>query len=164
MRLTAVLAAALLAGAAVSEAHAASGGFQSGGRGGGARTGAGHAHAHSAIPAAGRFAGRNRFRGGIGVPAFVPYPDLLGLPFYDGFEYPYFTPGAIYPDEVYGIPPSYLPPPVYDTAPPVAAAQSSGSPVWYYCQDPMGYYPYVRDCNGAWQAVPASVLPPPTPQ
>jgi hypothetical protein len=28
----------------------------------------------------------------------------------------------------------------------------------------MGYYPYVQNCNSNWQAVPASVLPPPTPQ
>jgi hypothetical protein len=24
---------------------------------------------------------------------------------------------------------------------------------WYYCRDPEGYYPYVRQCNGAWEPV-----------
>ena len=24
---------------------------------------------------------------------------------------------------------------------------------WYYCQDPQGYYPYVRNCPGGWQQV-----------
>ena len=27
---------------------------------------------------------------------------------------------------------------------------------WYYCADPPGYYPYVAQCNTAWQTVPAS--------
>jgi hypothetical protein len=27
---------------------------------------------------------------------------------------------------------------------------------WYYCSDPAGYYPYVPQCNTAWQTVPAS--------
>ena len=27
---------------------------------------------------------------------------------------------------------------------------------WYYCPDPPGYYPYVAQCNTAWQTVPAS--------
>jgi hypothetical protein len=29
------------------------------------------------------------------------------------------------------------------------------SGVWYYCPDAKGYYPYVRECPGDWQAVPA---------
>ena len=27
---------------------------------------------------------------------------------------------------------------------------------WYYCADPPSYYPYVTQCNTAWQTVPAS--------
>jgi hypothetical protein len=34
-----------------------------------------------------------------------------------------------------------------------------GAPVapyyWYYCQNPVGYYPYVQQCAGPWQPVPA---------
>jgi hypothetical protein len=34
-----------------------------------------------------------------------------------------------------------------------------GAPVapyyWYYCQSPAGYYPYVQQCAGPWQPVPA---------
>jgi hypothetical protein len=33
--------------------------------------------------------------------------------------------------------------------------QPSGSQVWYYCQNPAGYYPYVSQCTTAWQPVPA---------
>lgn len=29
---------------------------------------------------------------------------------------------------------------------------------WYYCDDPKGYYPYIRSCRGDWRAVP--VTPP----
>ena len=132
----------------------------------------------------GRFGGRGEFRGGtgefpgrrggfgreavIGVPAFVPGPDLLGLPFYDGFEYPYVYPGGGVPyvaPDVYG--PDYLPPDGGYAPPsnyPLPPNQPAAQQIWYYCQQPMGYYPYVRECSGAWQAVPASVLPPPAPQ
>lgn len=122
----------------------------------------------------GRF---GRFGGGLygGVTGFVPLPDLFGLPYYDGFEYPYFFPdtSAPYISDIYGFPQTYLPPaagyplpPQPDYFPPQAAgaAAPAGQQLWYYCQDPMGYYPYVRDCNADWQAVPASVLPPPAPQ
>lgn len=26
--------------------------------------------------------------------------------------------------------------------------------VWYFCADPQGYYPYVKQCMGAWRTVP----------
>src|ERR1700737_4599470 len=32
--------------------------------------------------------------------------------------------------------------------------QSNASQYWYYCSDPAGYYPYVPQCNTAWQTVP----------
>ena len=131
----------------------------------------------------GRFAGREgrfgrfgegRFGTGLyaGVTGVVPLPGLLGLPYYDGLEYPYFYPdtAAPYIDDLYGFPPDYFPgaagyslPPQTDYLPPEGAG-AAGPQVWYYCQDPMGYYPYVRDCNTNWQAVPSSVLPPPPPQ
>src|SRR4051794_20045855 len=31
----------------------------------------------------------------------------------------------------------------------------TSSEYWYYCQDPAGYYPYVSQCNTAWQPIPA---------
>ncbi|MGZ5575376.1 MAG: hypothetical protein ACXWEV_00735 [Methylobacter sp.] len=24
---------------------------------------------------------------------------------------------------------------------------------WYYCTNPAGYYPYIRQCSAAWQKV-----------
>lgn len=40
------------------------------------------------------------------------------------------------------------------TLPPSGAPAQPG-PVWYYCDNPTGYYPYVQSCS-AWRAVPAS--------
>jgi hypothetical protein len=31
---------------------------------------------------------------------------------------------------------------------------------WYYCQDPQGYYPYVKTCPGGWMKVVPDVTPP----
>ena len=35
-------------------------------------------------------------------------------------------------------------------------SQPYTSQTWYYCSDPVGYYPYVTQCYTGWQAVPAS--------
>jgi hypothetical protein len=37
------------------------------------------------------------------------------------------------------------------------SAPASG--YWYYCRNPDGYYPYVKECPGGWQKVPPQ--PPP---
>lgn len=44
-------------------------------------------------------------------------------------------------------------PPVYieQASPPAAPAQG----YWYYCNSAGAYYPYVKDCPGGWQKVPA---------
>lgn len=69
----------------------------------------------------------------------------------------YFYPQPIYPYPTYvpdpevvvnGPPPgAYPPPPGYGAAPPPA-------PVWYYCDNPQGYYPYVQACSSGWRQVP----------
>ena len=48
--------------------------------------------------------------------------------------------------------------PPYPARGPVAApAATTGyveqSSYWYYCPDPEGYHPYVRDCPGGWMQV-----------
>jgi hypothetical protein len=174
-------------------ANAATGGFQSGRSGSamsGARTfrpgGSGILHGripHTGIPRTGiphsaiprgefpRFGNthrdfaRRRFRGGIGTGVVIGAPLLEPIdPFlYDTYGYPYGVSEyeAPYPPEVYAAPQPVLPPAaVY--APPDGQAPSQL--IWYYCQNPMGYYPTVQDCNTDWQTVPGSVLPPPDPQ
>lgn len=46
--------------------------------------------------------------------------------------------------------PSYAPPPNY-----YGAAPGYYTSTWYYCPNPAGYYPYVTQCYGPWQTVPA---------
>ncbi|WP_322629104.1 hypothetical protein [Halothiobacillus sp.] len=55
-----------------------------------------------------------------------------------------------YPPQVITVPSS---PPVYiqQDEPPVASAPQNN--YWYYCRNPQGYYPYVKQCPGGWQAV-----------
>ena len=60
---------------------------------------------------------------------------------------PFFWPGYYYP------PPYYYAPPAYYAAPAVSAPPAS---YWYYCAPLNAYYPYVQDCPGGWQAVPAT--------
>jgi len=70
---------------------------------------------------------------GIGVPLAVAPPW-------------YYPPPAFY------VPPpvAYVPPVVYQQ-PTYVAPQAQ---VWYYCDNPRGYYPYVSSCQ-QWQTVPA---------
>lgn len=71
------------------------------------------------------------------------------------FGGPIFWPGY-YPAPYYG--PYYnsttviAQPPVYiEQAPGPAPTSSSNS--WYYCNNPDGYYPYVKECPSGWQRV-----------
>src|ERR1700761_5069172 len=62
---------------------------------------------------------------------------------YNAPVYPY--PGAV--SEVYVTPPATV------AAPPAAAAPQ----MWYYCDNPAGYYPYVQTCSQPFRPVAPSV-------
>lgn len=66
-----------------------------------------------------------------------------------------------YPAPVYPYPDPYTPPVV--VVPPPPPPSQPQPQVWYYCQNPAGFYPYVPECSGEWQAVPATPPPPPPP-
>ncbi len=75
------------------------------------------------------------------------------------YYYPAYPPYYYYPPPVY-YPPSviYAPPPTIESRPPPAAAApapADPSYSWHYCAESRGYYPYVRECPGGWQRVPA---------
>lgn len=60
----------------------------------------------------------------------------------------------------YSPPPYYPPLVVVPSAPPVYIERGSAPSVpdlpagyWYYCADAQAYYPYVKECRGAWQQV-----------
>jgi hypothetical protein len=76
-----------------------------------------------------------------------------------GFPYP-SGPDAPYPASPYPFPGS-IPPgsPRPTTASDGTGRQSRPWPVWYYCDQPSGYYPYVKVCTHDWQRLP--VMPPP---
>jgi hypothetical protein len=59
------------------------------------------------------------------------------------YAYPYRYPYAYPPVVVHPPPQGYVHPP-----PP--------QPVWYYCDNARGYYPYVPQCPGGWRQVPAT--------
>ena len=85
------------------------------------------------------------FHGGVWIgPAWAPG--------WGGPPYPYY--------------PYYAPPPVIvqQPAPEIyvePAPQTQEPSYWYYCQDPKGYYPYVKQCPNGWMKV---VPSPPAPQ
>jgi len=49
------------------------------------------------------------------------------------------------------------PPPVYVQP---ETQQEQRDQYWYYCQDPQGYYPYVKNCPGGWMKVVPDTTPP----
>lgn len=66
---------------------------------------------------------------------------------------PWWGPGWWGP--AYPYPYSYSPPvvvqqPPVSVQPPPAPEESQ---YWYYCQDPQGYFPYVRQCPQGWMKV-----------
>lgn len=56
-----------------------------------------------------------------------------------------------YPEPYYYYPPTVAvqpSPPVY-----IEQAQPAPQQYWYFCQNPQGYYPYVKECSSTWQRV-----------
>jgi hypothetical protein len=67
--------------------------------------------------------------------------------------------GVFYATNVYAPPNNYAPPYNYPPSggysqPPMP--QPAPGPVWYYCDNPQGYYPYVQSCGSGWRQVPAT--------
>ena len=62
----------------------------------------------------------------------------------------------------YPYPYYYAPPPVIiQQQPPVyVQPQQPEDTYWYYCPDPQGYYPYIRECPGGWMKVVPQTTPP----
>lgn len=80
----------------------------------------------------------------FGAPAY--YGPRYYAPYYD--QYYYYPPYPVAPAPY--VPPA---PTAYierDIAP-SAPEQPAG--YWYYCAESRAYYPYVRQCPGAWQQV-----------
>ena len=107
--------------------------------------------------------------------ARADHPGITQAAWRGGFWGPRFHGGVfIGPSFGFGVyAPLWAPPPVYYAPPPVVVQQGYAAPpayapqpdaagagpnpgYWYYCNNPQGYYPYVRECSGQWQTVPAN--------
>jgi hypothetical protein len=62
----------------------------------------------------------------------------------------YFYPQPVYPY------PDIVSDTYYQDESDYGSQAGGGGQSWYYCQNPKGYYPYVKSCNGGWQTVPAT--------
>ncbi|MBX3616317.1 hypothetical protein [Nitrosomonas sp.] len=104
----------------------------------------GHHHSHFGIGLGYYGPG---FYGGYGGYGFGGY----------GYGYPYYySPWYAYPTPVVPTAPIVpTTPPVYIERQEAQSSQPAQSQAnyWYYCRDPDGYYPYVKNCPGGWLPV-----------
>ena len=73
--------------------------------------------------------------------AFVPYGSVTTV------MQPYYV------DQTYSSPPVVALPPAPQDGSQVSALGMPGSQWWYFCKNPNGYYPYVRECQSGWEKV-----------
>lgn len=103
------------------------------------------------------------FRGGFGRPFrgggfALGYGSGFGYGPFGGYGYgPYGGGFGPYGFNRFGY--MYSPPIVtIPAAPPVYIERAQQQPLepnyWYYCRNPAGYYPYVRECPAGWEKVP----------
>ncbi|SEM81051.1 hypothetical protein [Nitrosomonas marina] len=85
-------------------------------------------------------------------------PGFYGYPYWSRYRSPYYYSRAyVYPSPL--IAPAT--PPVYIERKVTAVnSTQSQSSYWYYCRNPEGYYPYVKQCPEGW----LQVVPQPAPQ
>jgi hypothetical protein len=118
---------------------AAGGGYHGGGA---VRAGGGYHRGYHGVHHRGYYGGTRVFIGGWWGPSYTyPYP----------CPYPY---------------PYYATPPVVIQQQPQEYIQQGAAPpqqnYWYYCQNPQGYYPYIKECPTGWlQVVPQPAPPSP---
>ncbi len=80
----------------------------------------------------------------IGLSIGVP---LLGAPL-GGYGYGYYAPSTT----IVRVPAE---PTVYVERGDGEVSGPASDGYWYYCRNPDGYYPSVRQCSGDWQRIPA---------
>jgi hypothetical protein len=93
---------------------------------------------------------------GLGVDALLGWPGYYSP--YQPYGYPYYYPNSYY------YPPAapavtvvqQAAPQQVQVAPAPVAAPQAAQQFYYYCENPKGYYPYVRNCNAPFKPVPAT--------
>jgi hypothetical protein len=84
----------------------------------------------------------------FGGPVF--WPGYYSAPYYGPYYSPYYGPSYNTTTIITEPAPVYI---EQAPRPAPAPAPSSSSNSWYYCNNPDGYYPYVKDCPSGWQRV-----------
>lgn len=98
----------------------------------------------SSADARGGHGGRGGHGPRVGIGLWV------GPGWWPGWGWPYYYPSYYYP---------YYPPErtIVIQQPPEAyeqeAPQTEQAIYWYFCKDPQGYYPYVKQCPNGWMKV-----------
>jgi hypothetical protein len=113
--------------------------FSAGGHSGGGHYRGGHYGGYYRGPDFGVVIGGPYWGASWNYPYYYPY--------YNPYYYPY-APEVTVPSR----PQEYI-----EQSQRKSSPRSSG--VWYFCPESKSYYPYVRECPGGWQKVPAQ--PPP---
>lgn len=122
--------------------------------------GGGHYGGHGYYRGGGYYRGHGYYGGGIGLGLYY------GSPYWGAsWGYPYYP--YYYPSYPAYSPYYYGPEVTIESSPPVyiergQKSEPSNVPaIWFYCPDSRKYYPYVKECPGGWQSVPAQ---PPAPE
>jgi hypothetical protein len=126
-----------------SGGYRGSGGYHgySGYRGYGGYHGSGHYYGHG---------GYNGHGNSYSARIFIG-PGWWGPGYWGPPAYPYYPYYSYYP----------APPVVVEQQPQAYVQQNQQeSDYWYYCQNPEGYYPYVKSCPGGWMKVVPDAAPP----
>ena len=77
----------------------------------------------------------------------------LGLHF--GVPLGWYQPWYYAPPPVYYYPSPAITPPAPTTYVERSDVVPEGTASWYFCRESNGYYPYVKQCPGGWERVPA---------
>ena len=160
-----LLACALPAYAAGPGGYQGSGGSHGSGsyRGSGGYHGSGGYQGHGGSHGPGRYhgsGGYHRYSGYYGHGGYNGHGNSYSARIFIG---PGWGPGwwgpPAYPYYPYYS--SYPAPPVVIEQRPQAYVQQNQqeSDYWYYCQNPEGYYPYVKSCPGGWMKVVPDTVP-----
>jgi hypothetical protein len=149
-----------------------------GGSGYGGRPGgySGSGHSYQGSPG-GSYGGSNNYHGTGGYHGYRGYPG--GYPYHgngnyhhgNGNSYSVWIGGGWYPGywgpaypRYYSYYPYYYPyayaPGAVAEQPQLSAPAQDQDSYWYYCENPQGYYPYVKSCPGGWMKVVPETEPP----
>lgn len=93
--------------------------------------------------------GYHRHGPGWGLPLGLAVGAVLASSYARPYYYPPYYPSTV----VVQSPPVYIEQPV--AVPQSVVTLPPPASYWYFCRNPQGYYPAVRECGEGWQLVPA---------